>query len=340
MSVLPLVTLATLGAGATSVLPAGNAARPGRLEAVRIAAQVRAHAVEVLVASPAIAARIAACADRDGAFASLRRVYVGGAPVLPSLLDLWRRAAPSASIHALYGATEAEPIATLAAEEYGAAERRATRDGAGLLAGYAAPDTEVRILAPDVGAYAAGAARPPGLAIVPGAEGEIVVSGPQVVPGYLGEAGESAATFHAEGRRWLRTGDAGYFDREARLWLTGRCRDGVPAGAARIHPLRVEAALADDAAVRRAAFLESGGRRVVVVEPREPNAPLPFDRIADRVAFAAPQAIAVVRRIPLDARHAAKIDYRRLAAQFAAGRVRVIHRPAGGAANARAGSPP
>jgi olefin beta-lactone synthetase len=162
--------------------------------------------------------------------------------------------------------------------------------------------------------------------VAPGVEGEIVVSGPQV-SWYVGRPSDQDSCLVTDGQRWLRTGDAGYFDARGRLWLTGRCRDGVALGTTTIHPLRVEAALADDPAVVRAAFLLWGGERVVAIQPHERGSPLPLERIAARVAFAAPERIAVVDRIPLDARHAAKVDYRRLAAYLAAGRVRLWHRP-------------
>ena len=59
-----------------------------------------------------------------------------------------------------------------------------------------------------------------------------------------------------------------------------------------------------------------------MIEPAEPDTLVPLDRIAARIAFANPDAIAVIERMPMDARHAAKIDYRRLAVEVAAGRLR------------------
>ena len=326
LSMLPFAVLAELGAGATCVIPDGNLGRLARLDAARLAAQIRAHAVDVVVASPTVAERLAAQAAGTAPFDSVRRVYIGGAPVLPRLLDLWHRAAPAARIAIVYGMTEAEPIATLAGHEYGDAERRATRAGAGLLVGHPVKGADVRI--------AALPRRSPGSAnseyVAAGVEGEVVVGGPQVSPGYLGRPDvEGAGDVTGDGHR-LRTGDAGYLDARGRLWLTGRCRDGVAVGTKTVHPLRVEAALADDPAVARAAFLLWDHERVVAIQPYERGAQLPLARIAARVAFAAPERVAVVDRIPVDARHGAKVDYRRLAADLAAGRVRQWHRPAVG----------
>lgn len=310
LSTLPFAALAELGAGATCVIPA---VRHGRPDAARIADQVRTHHVQVIVAAPGTAEELAGHAAPP--FVSVRRVYLGGAPVHPGLLDRWRHAAPAAEIHVVYGMTEAEPIATLAGRDYGDDECAATRAGGGLLVGHPAAGAHVRI------ASLADATR----FLPPGSEGEIVVSGPQVAPAYLGHADDAATAIVRDGRRWLRTGDAGYFDSRGRLWLTGRRRDGVDAGGTILHPLRVEAALADDPAVARSAFLCAGDERILVVEPREPDLPLPLARIAAAVAFAAPRSIAVMRHIPLDARHRAKTDYRRLATAIAAGEAMARH---------------
>ena len=51
-----------------------------------------------------------------------------------------------------------------------------------------------------------------------GEVGEIVVAGPTVTPGYLGDPDTTAAAFGAHG---LHTGDAGYRD-DGLLWVTGR----------------------------------------------------------------------------------------------------------------------
>jgi acyl-CoA synthetase (AMP-forming)/AMP-acid ligase II len=342
LSVLPFVVLANLGAGATSVLPTGDLTRLARLDPVRLAAQIRAHRVEVVVASPTVAARLAAHATVTAAFDSVGRVYVGGAPVLPPLLDRWRVAAPGARICALYGATEAEPIASLPADGYGKAERQATRDGAGVLVGSPAPNVDVRILADRHGTPVGPCteAEFAALSLAPGVEGEIVVAGPHVAPGYLGGTGDLLAGIAVGARHWHRTGDAGYLDSRRRLWLTGRCANRIPLGPAVIHALRIEAALADESAVARAAYLQYGDHRLLVIEPAEPGTNLALDRIAAQTAFASPNAIAVIKRMPMDARHAAKIDYRRLEVEVAAGRVPIRWPPARGGPKRLPGGPP
>ncbi len=56
-----------------------------------------------------------------------------------------------------------------------------------------------------------------------GVAGEIVVSGPHVLPGYLDGRYDEETKFRVDGTPWHRTGDAGYLDALGRLWLLGRC---------------------------------------------------------------------------------------------------------------------
>lgn len=74
--------------------------------------------------------------------------------------------------------------------------------------------------------------------------GEVVISGPNVTPGYEGnpKANESSF-FMAEGKRWFRTGDQGAFDDEGYLMLTGRLKEIINRGGEKISPLEVDALL-------------------------------------------------------------------------------------------------
>ncbi|MEL7461212.1 MAG: acyl--CoA ligase [Pseudomonadota bacterium] len=76
--------------------------------------------------------------------------------------------------------------------------------------------------------------------------GEIVISGPNVTPGY--ESNPDANTknfFEAEGARWFRTGDQGAFDGDGYLHLTGRLKEIINRGGEKISPLEVDGVLLD-----------------------------------------------------------------------------------------------
>jgi len=76
--------------------------------------------------------------------------------------------------------------------------------------------------------------------------GEIVISGPNVTPGYEGNPEANAKSFfEAEGARWFRTGDQGAFDAEGYLRLTGRLKEIINRGGEKISPLEVDGVLLD-----------------------------------------------------------------------------------------------
>ena len=138
VAVLPIVVFANLGAGVGSLIPDADLTRPGAIDPTRLARQIDALSPAGIVASPALLERLADEALARGArFGSLRRVFAGGAPVFPRVLDKLAAVAPNARVHALYGASEAEPMAVLACDEFGAEERAAMHLGKGLLAGSA-----------------------------------------------------------------------------------------------------------------------------------------------------------------------------------------------------------
>ena len=78
----------------------------------------------------------------------------------------------------------------------------------------------------------------------------MVISGPNVTPGYEGNPEANAKNFfEAEGRRWFRTGDQGAFDAEGYLNLTGRLKEIINRGGEKVSPLEVDAVLMDHPAV-------------------------------------------------------------------------------------------
>ena len=76
--------------------------------------------------------------------------------------------------------------------------------------------------------------------------GEIVISGPNVTPGYENNDKANAENFfEVEGQRWFRTGDQGQFDAEGYLSLTGRLKEIINRGGEKISPLEIDEMLMD-----------------------------------------------------------------------------------------------
>jgi acyl-CoA synthetase (AMP-forming)/AMP-acid ligase II len=80
--------------------------------------------------------------------------------------------------------------------------------------------------------------------------GEVVISGPNVTPGYEGNPEANAKSFfEADGSRWFRTGDQGAFDEDGYLHLTGRLKEIINRGGEKISPLEVDSVLLDHPAI-------------------------------------------------------------------------------------------
>lgn len=275
---LPVFILSNLAQGATSVIPAGRLTRPASLDGARLREQMRQAGANRIVAPPAVAGRIA----QDGeVMPDLTAVFTGGGPVFPNLLRQLAQLAPNAGIHAVYGSTEAEPIAHVSLGDIGAEDWEAMASGAGLLAGRPVPEISLELR-----------------------DDEIFVSGPHVNQGYLNPDDDRSTKCIRNGRLWHRTGDAGRLDGTGRLWLLGR-REAASGG---LFPFAVETAAMSWPGVRQAALLAgSHGARLAVsgdgVDAQDLSAR------AGRIGV---DDVRVVKSIPMDARHNSKVDYNRL----------------------------
>ena len=80
--------------------------------------------------------------------------------------------------------------------------------------------------------------------------GEVVISGPNVTPGYEGNPEANARNFFDDGgKRWFRTGDQGALDADGYLHLTGRLKEIINRGGEKISPLEVDGVLLDHPAI-------------------------------------------------------------------------------------------
>lgn len=83
-----------------------------------------------------------------------------------------------------------------------------------------------------------------------GGVGEVVISGPNVTPGYESNPEANAKNFfEAEGKRWFRTGDQGTFDADGYLTLTGRLKEIINRGGEKVSPLEVDGVLSAHPAI-------------------------------------------------------------------------------------------
>ncbi len=312
LTALPVFVLSNLAAGVTSVLPDADLRRPGRIDPAPVLHQIRLHGVRSMVASPAFLECLVNELNGSDDLHGVERIFTGGAPVFPGTLRSLADAAPRASIVAVYGSTEAEPIAKIALTAIDAGDFEQMQGGAGLLAGPAEPSSEVRIIEDRFGTPLAPFAPQAfdAAALAPGCPGEIVVAGDHVLTAYLNGLGEAETKFRVGSRIWHRTGDAGYFDRRGRLWLLGRCRARITDAAGTLYPFAVECAALEIPGVRRAALVAHGGRRILAVE-LDRGMPLADvrERLSKDLVWSGLNDVRALKRMPMDRRHNAKIDY-------------------------------
>jgi len=123
-----------------------------------------------------------------------------------------------------------------------------------------------------------------GEVLAPGGIGEIQVSSPSVMAGYLPEE-ESSAAF-ADG--WYRTGDVGWLEPEGWVHLTDRSKEMIKVNGFQVAPAEVEEVLRSHASVLDCAVFgladERAGEVPVAVVQVDPARPVTAEEIQDLVA--------------------------------------------------------
>ena len=273
----PLATLHNLCCGTTTILASGDLRAMADAEPAAIGAMIDRYAVTSVSGSPSYIGNLARHLIRAGTPArSVRRLVVGGGPVGRALCGEIRRAFPAAEGRVVYGATEAEPIASVSVDEVAA-----EREREGFLVGRPVEGSDVCLLAS---------------------------GGSRVTVGEVAVRGDHVAT----GSTWHRTGDIGRFDAHGRLWLLGRVGTAVSYHGVTVHPYVVEADALSVAGVRAAAFVAhsraANGELVVQLDPGADDGSVLRDlrgALADR---GLPElSIHVADAIPMDARHGSKV---------------------------------
>ena len=129
------------------------------------------------------------------------------------------------------------------------------------------------------------AGRPlPGVEVRLAGDGEILVRGPNVVPGYLDDPEATAAAFDAAG--WFHTGDIGESDPDGYLRVVDRKKELiVTAGGKKVSPANLEAALKTLPLVAHAAVVGAGRPYLValLVLDTEAAAPIPHQEVEDQL---------------------------------------------------------
>lgn len=191
---------------------------------------------------------------------SLRLIVGGGAPVPEPLLHLYaKRGIP---INQGYGLTETAPMVTFLTSEWGAAKVGSAGRG-GFFIDVEVIDADGKFLRE------------------PGARGEVVTRGPNVMKGYWNKPEATAAAIDEAG--WFHTGDVGYFDADGFLFICDRVKDMIITGGENVYPAEVETVLYAHPAIAEVAVIgqpdEKWGEAVVAIAALKPGQSLTLEAL-------------------------------------------------------------
>ena len=244
---------------------------------------------------------------------SLRSIGHGGSPIATEVVRRTHAAFPRAELIHLYGATEMAPLATALRHEEQLVDSDLARS-----CGRAVAGVDVRIFDQS------------GQEMPPGEIGEVVVRGPNIMPGYWNKPEPTAAVL-CQG--WYHSGDLGYMDGRGYLFLVDRAKDMIISGGENVYSTEVEEVLYKHPAVLEAAVFgvpdAKWGEAVhAVVVPRPGHTVdaailIAFCR-AQIAGYKVPKQIDV-RRDPLPKSGPGKVLKRELRAPFWTGRTTQIH---------------
>jgi len=168
--------------------------------------------------------------------ASAKALYSGGAPIPPATVTAFEEKFGQ-YIHNVYGMTETTS-ATIAVPM---GQRAAIDTGSGSLSiGVPLPNVLARVVDLD------------GHELPANTEGELELSGPQIVPGYWQN---EAATEHTFPNGKLRTGDAAIMDDAGWIFLVDRLKDQINVSGFKVWPREVEDAIYEHPSVYEAAVV-------------------------------------------------------------------------------------
>jgi long-chain acyl-CoA synthetase len=208
-----------------------------RFDADEACRLIEAHGATFTVSSVTAFIALLGCEGmRTRDLRSLTKVYTGGAPTPARVLAEWYERTGK-RLHPMYGLTEATSPTHMT--PYGLTPPVDPLTGI-VSIGVPVFDTKARVVTEQ------------GRTAHPLEIGEVVIAGPQIVPGYWQRASEAGAALRGGE---LRTGDVGFMDEKGWFYLVGRTKDMIVASGFKVWPREVEDVLYEHPAVREAAVV-------------------------------------------------------------------------------------
>jgi acyl-CoA synthetase (AMP-forming)/AMP-acid ligase II len=351
----PLFALFNCAMGVSTIIPDMDPTRPARVDPRNIIEAIRDWKVTQAFGSPALWNVVGRyCEEHQIELPTLKRVMSAGAPVPPHVLRRMKAAIPpDGDVHTPYGATEALPVASIAASEVLAETAAKSALGAGTCVGRRFPGIEWRVIRiTDEPILSLDEAE-----LLPtGQIGELIVRGPVVTTEYVTRTDLNPLHKIRDGSTfWHRMGDVGWMEKVGqasslpcaagencrkdacptsdRFWFCGRKSHRVLTNAGTLFTIPCEAIFNQHPSVYRSALVGVGPRGpgsignqrpVIIVEPWPEKRPA--SRAEERKLLAELAALAQQHEhtagirdffcrdeLPVDIRHNAKIFREKLA---------------------------
>jgi long-chain acyl-CoA synthetase len=229
-----------------------------------VVAAARKSPPTFLPAVPPIYDQLARAAARGTLDLSTVRFAISGAMALPvPTVEKWESATGGLLVEG-YGMTETSPVAL--GNPIGPTRRPGT-------VGVPFPSTEIRVVDLD----------DPTRDVEPGAEGELLLRGPQVFQGYWRRREETDAALLEGG--WLRTGDIVSVSADGFVTVVDRLKELIITGGFNVAPTEVEQALTSHPDVESAAVValprSGGSEEVAAAVVLRPGAVFDADALRD-----------------------------------------------------------
>jgi len=237
LSILPMFHGFGLAVGIHAILVhGGTCALVPRFKASELSALVRKHRPAFMAGVPTLYDALSADPGfRKTDLSSFKGIFCGGDSLSPETKyrfeEVLRKNGCSADLREGYGMTESV-TANMLMPRHEYRERSI---------GVPYPDMLAKVVRPGTTEECA-----------PMEEGEICVSGPTVMPGYLDNVEATAEVLkkHADGRIWLHSGDIGCMDADGFFYFKQRAKRIIKTSGIAVYPTQVEDVLNKHPAVR------------------------------------------------------------------------------------------
>ena len=305
LATFPLFALFGPLLGRTTVLPYMDMTRPARAKAHYLYRAINKFSVRTMFCSPAVLDNLASYGQQKVlSLTTIRQILCAGAPVNSRII---KAVSPlltdDAQVLTPYGATEVLPVAVVTSKTL-MVTSKLTAQGKGICVGQAIAEVDLRIIEQEDDGI-----------------GEIIVAAPWLTNYYNNEV-NARSKIVIEGKVFHRMGDVGYLDDQGQLWYCGRKSQQVLYNDKKLSTICYEGIFNNHPVVKRSALIGIDGQsRIVVCIERLHY--IAKDRLCTELQELAQEfslpviRFIIVRRLPVDKRHNAKIQREVLQRRFA-----------------------